>query len=51
MDKCAKYFEIDISKDVFDVCDAQGYYHHFENNLSGFEALENLMEATGSYHQ
>ena len=59
MDKFTNYFGIDISKDVFDVCDTKDDHHKFENNVSGFEALEKVMtkedhlvmEATGSYHQ
>jgi hypothetical protein len=36
-----KLFGNDISKDVFD---AQKHHHKFENNLSGFEAIEKLMK-------
>lgn len=53
-----KYLGIDISKDVFDVCDADFNYYQFKNTVSGFKKLLKLldnntvcvMEATGYYH-
>jgi transposase len=58
MNKDKKYFGIDISKDVFDVCDNNCNYYQFKNNVSGFRKLIKLldndticvMEATGYYH-
>ena len=58
MNKDKKYLGIDISKDVFDVCDNKGDYYQFKNNISGFKKLLKLldiksicvMEATGYYH-
>ena len=58
MNKDIKYFGIDISKDVFDVCDNSENYYQFKNNVSGFKKLIKLldentvcvMEATGYYH-
>lgn len=58
MNKGIKYYGIDISKDVFDVCDDQGVVTQFENNPKGFKSLVNIlndkahcvMEATGYYH-
>ena len=58
MNKDIKYFGIDISKDVFDVCDNNQSYYQFKNSISGFKKLLKLlesntvcvMEATGYYH-
>ena len=58
MTKNIKYFGIDISKDVFDVCDNNETYYQFKNSISGFKKLMKLldsdticvMEATGYYH-
>ena len=58
MNKDKEYLGIDISKDVFDVCDNKGDYYQFKNNISGFKKLLKLldinsvcvMEATGYYH-
>lgn len=58
MPKDKKYFGIDISKDVFDVCDNNLNYYQFKNSFSGFKKLIKLldshtvcvMEATGYYH-
>jgi len=58
MTKDIKYFGLDISKDVFDVCDDTRNYYQFKNSLSGFKKLIKLldnnavcvMEATGYYH-
>ncbi len=58
MNKYKEYFGIDISKDVFDVCDSNYDYYQFKNNISGFKKLLKLlgsnsifiMEATGYYH-
>lgn len=58
MTKDIKYFGLDISKDVFDVCDDTRNYYQFTNSLSGFKKLIKLldsntvcvMEATGYYH-
>lgn len=58
MNKDTKYFGIDISKDVFDVCDHEEQFHQFSNSLSGFKKFLKLldttshcvMEATGYYH-
>jgi len=58
MTKDIKYFGLDISKDVLDVCDNNEVYYQFKNNISGFKKLIKLldintvcvMEATGYYH-
>lgn len=58
MNKGIKYFGVDISKDVFDVCDNRHNYYQFKNSVSGFkkllklldESIVCLMEATGYYH-
>ncbi|MFV9552169.1 IS110 family transposase [Algibacter sp. PT7-4] len=58
MTKDIKYFGLDISKDVFDVCDNHHNYYQFKNSLIGFKKLLKLldhntvcvMEATGYYH-
>ena len=58
MNKDIKYLGIDISKDVFDVCDNNAKYYQFKNSVSGFKKLVKLldlnsvcvMEATGYYH-
>ncbi|MCO5259941.1 MAG: IS110 family transposase [Crocinitomicaceae bacterium] len=58
MNKDKNYFGIDISKDVFDVCDNNRTYYQFTNSVSGFKKLLKLldsnticvMEATGYYH-
>ena len=58
MNKDIKYFGLDISKDVFDVCDSNATYYQFKNSISGFKKLLKLldsntvcvMEATGYYH-
>jgi len=52
------YFGIDISKDVFDVMDANNNYYQFTNNQKGFKKFFKLldasshcvMEATAYYH-
>ena len=58
MCKDKKFFGIDISKDVFDVCDFEGQNHQFKNNHSGYKKFNKIlcknshcvMEATGYYH-
>jgi len=58
MTKDTEYYGIDISKDVFDVCDSNQEFHQFKNSISGFKKLLKLlgtntvcvMEATGYYH-
>ena len=58
MNKDTEYFGIDISKSVFDVTDSNGNYYQFNNTISGFKKLLNLldhnsvcvMEATAYYH-
>ena len=58
MNKDIKYLGIDISKDVFDVCDNNKTYYQFTNGISGFKKFVKLldttticvMEATGYYH-
>jgi transposase len=58
MDRDKRYLGIDISKDVFDVCDENQEFHQFKNTVSGFKSLLKLldntshcvMEATGYYH-
>lgn len=58
MNKSTNYFGIDISKDSFDVMDANEAHHQFTNNSSGFKSFlkildENshcVMEATGYYY-
>lgn len=58
MTKDIKYFGLDISKNVFDVCDDTSTYYQFTNTVSGFKKLLKLldnttvcvMEATGYYH-
>ena len=60
MNKDIKYFGLDISKDVFDVCDNNKVHYQFKNSISGFKKLIKLldldtntvcvMEATGYYH-
>ncbi len=58
MDKFSNYYGIDISKDVFDVMDAEGRYLQFTNDLKGFKSFLKeierkgcfVMEATGVYH-
>ena len=57
MTKDRHYLGIDISKDVFDVCDNSHRFYQFKNNLAGFKRLAKLldsntvcvMEATGYY--
>ena len=54
----ANDFGIDISKDVFDVCDNNKVHYQFKNSISGFKKLVKLldantvcvMEAAGYYH-
>ena len=58
MNKDTHYFGIDISKDVFDVCDTSYTNYQFDNTISGFKNFLKLldansccvMEATGYYH-
>lgn len=58
MNKDIKYYGIDISKNVFDVCDSDGVSSQYENNPKGFKqfvkSLDStshcVMEATGYYH-
>ena len=58
MNKDIKYFGLDISKDVFDVCDHNKVHNQFKNSISGFKKFVKLldtdticvMEATGYYH-
>ena len=58
MNKDTHFFGIDISKDVFDVCDSSGNHYQFNNSFSGFKSFKKLlnssshcvMEATGYYH-
>lgn len=57
--KVTKFFGIDISKDVFDVCSSEGKHFQFTNNSNGYNEFATLldqcshcvMEATGAYHQ
>jgi len=58
MTKNTKIYGVDISKDVFDVMDEQGFHQKFTNDPKGYrtflkgleaEALV-VMEATGYYH-
>lgn len=59
MNKYTNYVGIDVSKDSFDVYDAQQGYSKYANKLAGFRAFTKMleqqdwcvMEATGSYHQ
>ncbi len=59
MEQFTKFLGIDISKDVFDVCTAEGKHFQFANSTEGFVAYaklldensQSVMEATGSYHQ
>lgn len=59
MNKIKEFVGIDISKDSFDVCDAEGKHDKYSNDVEGFKAfLETLnfdshcvMEQTGRYHQ
>jgi transposase len=59
MEQFTKFLGIDISKDVFDVCSADGKHHQFLNSTEGYLEFSRLlsqgsqcvMEATGSYHQ
>lgn len=59
MQQVTKFLGIDISKDVFDVCTAEGKHHQFSNTTEGFceyarlldDASQSVLEATGSYHQ
>ena len=52
------YYGIDISKDVFDVCDSHGTHYQFENTYKGFKQFVKVlepgahcvMESTGYYH-
>lgn len=58
MNRDIKYLGIDISKDVFDVCDNNKAHYQFTNDISGFKKFLKLldinsicvMEATGYYH-
>jgi transposase len=58
MNKVKIYYGIDISKDVFDVCDSHGTHYQFSNAYKGFKEFVKLlednahcvMEATGYYH-
>jgi transposase len=58
MNKDIKYYGIDISKDVFDVCDSDGVSFQYANNPKGFKHFVKIlsanchcvMEATGYYH-
>ena len=58
MNKDIKYYGIDISKDVFDVCDSNGLSACYQNNPKGFKKFKKslsenahcVMEATGYYH-
>jgi transposase len=58
MNKCTKYFGIDISKDVFDVMDSFDNHHQFSNDPKGFKEFVKLldesshcvMEATAYYY-
>jgi len=58
MNKDIKYYGIDISKDVFDVCDNEGKCFQYDNNPKGFKQFVKqldstsycVMEATGYYH-
>jgi len=57
MNKYKNYYGIDISKDVFDVMDANGKHKQYANSLPGFEKFFKtmdknscaVMEATGVY--
>ena len=58
MNKDIKYYGIDISKHVFDVCDSSGESSQYKNNVKGFKQFVKslrvnshcVMEATGYYH-
>jgi transposase len=58
MSKDKEYVGIDISKDYFDVCYADGKHNQFENNKEGFSKFKKslasnshcIMEQTGRYH-
>ncbi|MCE7864210.1 MAG: IS110 family transposase [Bacteroidetes bacterium CHB5] len=59
MEQVTKFYGIDISKDVFDVCTPEGKHLQFTNTVEGFQAYgkllsansRSIMEATGCYHQ
>lgn len=59
MDQDTKFYGIDISKDMFDVCSPEGKHYQFTNTPDGFKAYsrllsvnsQSIMECTGSYHQ
>ena len=44
MNKDIKYFGIDISKDVLDVCDHNYEYYQFNNSIAGFKKLLKLLD-------
>ena len=44
MTKDRHYFGIDISKDVFDVCDNNKVHYQFKNSISGFKKLIKLLD-------
>ena len=44
MTKDRHYFGIDISKDVFDVCDNNKAHYQFKNSISGFKKLIKLLD-------
>lgn len=58
MKKYTNFYGIDVSKDTFDVMDAQGKHSQFSNNSAGFKKflkeLKNtdlcVLEVTGVYH-
>ena len=58
MNKGIIYYGIDISKDVFDVCDSLGFHSQYLNSSKGFNKFLKallpkahcVMEATGYYH-
>lgn len=59
MNEDTKFFGIDISKDMFDVCTPEGKHYQFANTTDGFKSYskllsgnsQSIMECTGSYHQ
>ena len=58
MSKVNEFYEIDISKDIFDVMSEKGVHYQFANDHKGFKKFLKIlnkkshcvMEATGYYH-
>lgn len=44
MNKYIKYLGIDISKNVFDVCDNNKTHYQFTNSISGFKKFVELLD-------